>query len=74
MNSDELDQVYTELCHAMTRAGDDRTALFLARFALLAMREIDDVESIRRIVDACGEGLDEAHPRAGAQAGKDLRA
>jgi len=73
LNSGEIDQVYTELCHAMTRAGDDRTALFLARFALLAMREIDDVESIRRIVTACGEGLDEAHPRGVDRADGELR-
>ena len=50
MTDDELDAVYGELCRALTRCGPERAGLLLARFALLAMVAIDDVERIREIL------------------------
>lgn len=57
MTNDELDSVYGELCRALTRCGAERAELLLARFALLAMVAIDDVERIREILaGACRAG------------------
>lgn len=52
MNDRELDAVYTRLCRTMTELGDDRSPLFLARFALLAIVELDDPALAMRLVDA----------------------
>lgn len=57
MTDDELDTVYGELCRALTHCGAQRAQLLLARFALLAMLAIDDVERIREILaGACRAG------------------
>ena len=50
MTDDELDTVYGELCRALTRCGAERAELLLARFALLAMVAIGDVDRIREIL------------------------
>jgi hypothetical protein len=50
MNQTELDTIYTELCRALTEIGEDRATLLLARFALLAMGEIDDIETVRALL------------------------
>jgi hypothetical protein len=47
MSESELDQVYTDFCHALGRAGESEAQRALARFALLAMLAIDDPEKIR---------------------------
>ena len=44
MTDSELDAVYTRLCKAMTQLGEANAPLFLARFALLAIDRIGDVE------------------------------
>ncbi len=57
MTEEDLDELYTQTCRAMTSAGDDKSELFLARLVLLLMREIDEPQRIRRALAAAGEGL-----------------
>jgi hypothetical protein len=55
-----LDEVYTQACTTMTEVGEARTPLFLARLALLLMKEVGDAGRIRaaiesaRALDNCG--------------------
>ena len=49
LDADQLDHVYTEACRSMTALGADQTELFLARLALLLMKEVGDSA---RILDA----------------------
>lgn len=53
----ELDQVYTHLCKTMTRLGEGNAALFLARFALLAIARIGEAEAALRLVEAAAEDV-----------------
>ena len=46
----ELDGLYTELSQALTAVGQSAASLLLARFALLAMGEIDDGPRIRALI------------------------
>lgn len=55
MNDSELDAVYTRLCKTMTELGAERSPLFLARFALLAIVELGDPALALRLVDAAAE-------------------
>ncbi|MCC6070972.1 hypothetical protein ACFSQU_15650 [Massilia sp. GCM10020059] len=57
MNDSELDAVYTRLCKTMTQLGADKSPLFLARFALLAIGQIGDPDTAARLVDDAAEGL-----------------
>jgi hypothetical protein len=50
MNESELDGLYGELCRAISEVGEARAPLLLARFALLAMYEIGDLERIRQVL------------------------
>lgn len=50
MNQTELDTLYTELCRALTEVGEPRATLLLARFALLAIGEIGDIETVRALL------------------------
>ena len=56
MNDSELDAVYTRLCKTMTELGAERSPLFLARFALLAIVELGDAAVATRLVDAAAAG------------------
>jgi hypothetical protein len=56
MNDSDLDAVYTRLCKTMTDVGADRSPLFLARFAMLAIVELDDPALAMRLVDAAAAG------------------
>jgi hypothetical protein len=46
----ELDSIYGELCRAISQVGEANAPLLLARFALLAIAEIGDVERVQRIL------------------------
>jgi len=54
----ERDQVYTELCRAITAAGAARETLYLARLSLLLIEELKSRDvAIRAIAEAkVGEG------------------
>jgi len=49
MSESELDQVYTDFCHALGGVGESEATRALCRFALLAMLAIDDPEKIRQL-------------------------
>ncbi len=49
MNDAELDQAYTDFCHALSKTGEGAAIEALCRFALLAMLRIDDVDAIEEI-------------------------
>jgi hypothetical protein len=53
----ELDEVYTHACRVMTELGEQRTPLFLARLALLLMKDVGDVARIRAAIDAARADL-----------------
>ena len=57
MTEEDLDELYTQTCRAMTSAGADKSELFLERLVLLLMHEIDEPQRIRRALAAAGEGL-----------------
>lgn len=57
MTDAELDTVYTRLCKTMTQLGEANAPLFLARFALLAIGEMNDPEASLRLIDEAGEGI-----------------
>jgi hypothetical protein len=59
MNDSELDAVYTRLCKTMTQLGADKSPLFLARFALLAIGHIGDANAANQLVDDAAAGLAE---------------
>jgi hypothetical protein len=45
------------LCKTMTRVGEPASALFLARFALLAMERIGDAAVIDALIAAAAEDV-----------------
>ena len=50
INESELDSLYGVLCRAISEVGEANAPLLLARFSLLAIGEIADVERVRRIL------------------------
>jgi hypothetical protein len=60
LNAEELDEVYTRACYAMTELGEAKGELFLARLALLLMKEVGDATRILAAVDAAKDGVMEA--------------
>jgi Protein of unknown function (DUF2783) len=52
LTNQELDEVYTQACHAMTELGEARQALYLARLALLLMKEVGEAGRIRAAIEA----------------------
>jgi hypothetical protein len=51
MTDAELEALYGELCRAVTEVGETKAALLLARFALLAIGEIDDPAVVRGLLE-----------------------
>jgi hypothetical protein len=58
MTESELDSLYTQLCQTMTDLGEARCQLFLARFALLAVVELDGMAVAQRLIAQASDGLD----------------
>ena len=54
----DLDEAYTHLCRTMTRIGEDKAMLFLARLAMLALTLTRDAEAARRLVDAAAADIE----------------
>ena len=52
LTDQELDEVYTQACTTMTELGEVNTPLFLARLALLLMKEVGDASRIRSAIAA----------------------
>ena len=57
MTEAELDAAYTHLCKTMTELGEAQAPLFLARFALLAMTRIGDVDVVQSLTDAAAADI-----------------
>lgn len=57
LDEQQLDEVYTQACHAMTGLGEDKMPLFLARLALLLMKEVGDAQRVRAAIDEARQGL-----------------
>ncbi len=53
----ELDSVYTQLCKTMTGIGEERSRLFLARFALLAMATISGAHVVQQLIADAADDL-----------------
>lgn len=58
LSPEELDHVYTESCRSMTALGADKTELFLARLALLLMKDVGDSARVLDAVDAARKSLE----------------
>jgi hypothetical protein len=52
LTDQELDDVYTRACYAMTELGEAKQPLFLARLALLLMKEVGDSKRVRAAIEA----------------------
>jgi hypothetical protein len=50
MNSDDLDRSYTELCEALGRVGEDRSALLLATLSLALLAREDDTQLVLNLI------------------------
>ena len=64
MTESELDDAYTRLCKTMTEIGEAGSSLFLARFALLAIMQIDDPGGVERLIAEAGAGMKQEAGRA----------
>jgi hypothetical protein len=62
MTDSELDAAYTRLCSTLTQLGEPLAALYLARFALLAMTRLGDPALIDELIDAAAAGLTDRKP------------
>lgn len=62
MTDSDLDGVYTQLCKTMTNIGEADAALFLARFALLAITAVDDPVAARKLIAEAADGMPQAAP------------
>jgi hypothetical protein len=57
MTDAELDELYSQLCRTMTEVGETHSALFLARFALLAMVRIDNAACVQQLIAEAADGI-----------------
>jgi hypothetical protein len=57
MTDAELDDTYTALCEALAAAGEPAALPLLSRFALLAMVEIDEPETLRTLIRRAAKSL-----------------
>jgi hypothetical protein len=57
LTDQQLDEAYTHACHTMTAVGAAQTELYLARLALLLMKEVGDAPRIHAAIDAAKQGL-----------------
>jgi hypothetical protein len=51
LTDQELDEVYTRTCYAMTTLEEGKQPLFLARLALLLMKEVGDAGRIGQAIE-----------------------
>ena len=59
MTESELDVVYTQLCKTMTGLGEAQALLFLARFAMLAIVNIDNAEQSLQLIKEASDGMND---------------
>jgi hypothetical protein len=51
MTDTELDTCYTALCETLAQQGEAQATAYLARFALLAMVEVDQPSTLLRLIE-----------------------
>jgi len=56
----ERDQVYTELCRAVTAAGENHETLYLARLSLLLIEELKSRDVAMRVIAEAKLAVDPA--------------
>lgn len=56
LTSQELDDLYTDLCYRMSRIGEVATPEVLARLCLLLIHEVGDSQRIRAAIDEATRG------------------
>jgi hypothetical protein len=66
LTDQELDEAYTRTCYAMTELGEAKQPLFLARLALLLMKEVGDAGRVRAAIEAACAGQRGEPPPGGA--------
>ncbi|MBS4049318.1 MAG: hypothetical protein KG075_23435 [Alphaproteobacteria bacterium] len=57
MKPADLDLAYSQICQRLTSIGEAKAQLYLARFALLAMVELNDLHTVQRLIEEAGAGL-----------------
>lgn len=57
LTDQELDEVYTRACYAMNELGESNTPLFLARLALLLMKDVGDMGRIKAAIETARDDL-----------------
>ena len=60
MNAQELDDVYTQLCHGLTAAGEAETPNVLARLVLLLLLQAPSAEAASQAVADALHGVGNA--------------
>lgn len=55
MSPDDLDRVFAQFSHALTRVGEGGASLVLARFALLAIIKLEDPELCLDLLKSAAE-------------------
>ena len=63
MTDTELDTVYTKLCTTLTQLGQENAALYLARFALLAIVRIGDAATAKELIEQAALNLAKDSPQ-----------
>lgn len=58
MNAQELDDVYTQLCHGLTAAGEAATPRILARLSLLLLLQVPSAQVAAKAVADALEGVE----------------
>jgi hypothetical protein len=58
LNEADLDASYTHLCKTMTRLGEARMPIFLARLALLALTRSGDAAGALRLIDSAAQHVE----------------
>ncbi len=62
MTDSELETVNPRLCRTLSDAGEAQSPLLLARFALLAICQLDDADTALKLVAQAAEGLPAPRP------------
>lgn len=57
LSAADLDAVYSDFCHTMSRVGQDQAPIFLSRFALLAMVALGDRTALQQMVQEAAADL-----------------
>ena len=57
MSPEDLDRIYTQLSHLLTRVGEENAALFLSRFAMLAIVELEDPDLCSALLESAATTL-----------------